>query len=153
MKRACTLLLGLFLLAAGRPALAAEPPPPGPLPNAVAMLSGELAGKTLSAVTFVPHLPGTPGGGQLTRLMLQAYLSPDGRALLRVWDPTRNSYTFPTERRWSLSGTKLCLDLPAPRGPVCADVHVWGPRIAGIGVNPYAMLDGDLKPGNWLGTR
>jgi hypothetical protein len=33
-------------------------------------------------------------------------------------------------------------------------VHVWGPRIAGVGVQPsYAMLDGDLKPGNVIGGR
>jgi hypothetical protein len=36
---------------------------------------------------------------------------------------------------------------------MCADVHVWGPRIAGVGAQPYAMLDGDLKPGNVIGGR
>jgi hypothetical protein len=36
---------------------------------------------------------------------------------------------------------------------MCAVVHVWGPRIAGIGTQPYAMLDGDLQPGNVVGGR
>jgi hypothetical protein len=114
-----------------------------------------LAGNTLSAVTWVPRSAATPGGGALSRFMLQAYLRQDGSALIRIWDPARNAYTRPVERNWTLSGSTLCLDLPAPGpGRVCAEVHIWGPRIAGVGTTPYAMLDGDLKPGNTLfGTR
>ena len=114
-----------------------------------------LAGNTLSAVTWVPRAAATLGGGALSRFMLQAYLRQDGSALIRVWDPARNAYTRPVERNWTLSGSRLCLDLPAPGpGRVCAEVHTWGPRIAGVGTAPYAMLDGDLKPGNMLfGTR
>jgi hypothetical protein len=110
-----------------------------------------LAGNTLSAVTWVPRSAATLGGGALSRFMLQAYLRQDGGALIRVWDPTRNAYTPPVERSWTLSGNRLCLDLPAPGpGRVCAEVHTWGPRIAGVGTAPYAMLDGDLRPGNTL---
>jgi hypothetical protein len=114
-----------------------------------------LAGNTLSAVTWVPRSATTSGGGALSRFMLQAYLRQDGSALIRIWDPARNAYTRPVERNWTLSGRRLCLDLPAPGpGRVCAEVHSWGPRIAGVGTAPYAMLDGDLKPGNTLfGTR
>ena len=118
-------------------------------------LGPRLAGHTMSVVAFVPRRPGAPGGGQLSRLIVQAYLGPDGRSLVRVWDPSRNAYTAPAERPWTLTGGTLCLDVPAPgNGPMCADVHVWGPRIAGVGVKPsYAMLDGDLKPGNVIGGR
>ena len=146
MKRACTLFLALLPFACIGVTKAAEPvaalaPPPN--------LMARLVGNTLSVVAFIPHRPGAPGGGELTRLMLQAYFQPDGRALVRVWDPWHDAYTVPAERKWSLTGTTLCLDVPPPgNGPMCADVHVWGPRIAGVGTKPYAMLDGDLKPGN-----
>ena len=110
-----------------------------------------LAGNTLSAVTWVPHSAATPGGGALSRFVLQAYLRQDGTALIRVWDAVRNAYTKPAERYWTLSGSRLCLDLPPPGpGGICADVHSWGPRIAGFGTAPYVMLDGDLKRGNAL---
>lgn len=114
-----------------------------------------LAGNTLSAVTWVPRSAAAPGGGALSRFMLQAYLRQDGSALIRVWDPAHNAYTRPVERSWTLSGSRLCLDLPAPGpGRVCAEIHSWGPRIAGVATAPYVMLDGDLKPGNTLfGTR
>jgi len=114
-----------------------------------------LAGNTLSAVAWVPRAAGASGGGNLSRLMLQAYLRPDWSALIRVWDAARNAYTQPAERKWTLAGNRLCPDLPSP-GPfrICADIHTWGPRIAGIGTAPYVMLDGDLKPGNvMLGNR
>jgi hypothetical protein len=114
-----------------------------------------LAGNTLSAVTWIPRSAATPGGGALSRFMFQAYLRADGSALIRIWDAARNAYTRPVERNWTLSGSRLCLDFPAP-GPSrgCAEVHSWGPRIAGVGTAPYFMLDGDLKPGNTLfGTR
>jgi hypothetical protein len=152
MRRACTLFLLLLPLAWVGPVTAAEPvaalaPPPN--------LLSRLIGNTLSVVAFIPRRPGGPGGGELTRLMLQAYFQPGGRALVRVWDPWHDAYTVPAERNWSLTGSTLCLDVPPPgNGPMCADVHVWGPRIAGVGVKPsYAMVDGDLKPGNVIGGR
>jgi hypothetical protein len=110
-----------------------------------------LPGNTLSAVTWVPRSAATPGGGALSRFLLQAYLRQDGSASIRVWDGIRNTYTKPVERYWTLSGSKLCLDVPPPGpGGICADVHSWGPRIAGFGTAPYVMLDGDLKRGNAL---
>ncbi|MBV9859454.1 MAG: hypothetical protein JO038_05040 [Alphaproteobacteria bacterium] len=149
MKRGLVIgmLAGFAAIAAAK---AADPLPPFP---------DLLAGNTLSAVTFVPRPPGAPGGGALSRIMLQAYLRRDGSALVRVWDPGRDAYTVPVERRWTVSNRTLCLDLtnigstgPAP-GIVCVDAHIWGPRIAGMGMHPYAMLDGDLQPGNRIGRR
>ena len=148
MKRALAALIGGIAVAAWlacAPSLrAAEPPPPNP---------GLIAGHTLNAVAFVPQ--NTPGRGELARIMLQAYLRPDGRALVRFWDTARNRYSPAAERGWSLSGKTLCLELPsgAAAASVCAEVHVWGPRIAGLGTQPYAMLDGDLQPGNAIGGR
>ena len=146
MKRVLLAALAVALLPffAARPLGAAE----APLPPV-----GAISGHTLNAVAHVPRPPGTAGGGELSRIMLQAYLRPDGRALVRVWDTARNRYTPAAERRWSLSGRTLCVDLPGggTPGSLCADVHVWGPRIAGIGTRPYAMIDGDLQPGNAIG--
>ena len=155
--RARTVLIALFsflaslssivLVIAGTDAKAANRPP---------TLADLLAGKTLSAVTWVPRAAAASSwGGALSRFMLQAYLRQDGSALIRVWDPARGAYTRPAERNWTLSGSRLCLDLPDPGpGRICAEVHSWGPRITGIGTAPYVMLDGDLKPGNAvLGTR
>jgi hypothetical protein len=144
MKRACKVLVALCSAIAADSVLAAEPP---------VVTASQLAGNTLSAVAFVPRGPGMAGGGELARIMLQAYLGADGRALVRTWDPSRDAYTAPAERRWSLSGSTFCVDVPlaGPR-PICSDIHIWGPRIAGIGVNPYAMLDGDLQPGNVVGA-
>ena len=141
------LVLGLAAAAssgAAVPARAAEPAPAAP---------GRLAGNTLNAVAFVPQT--APGRGELARIMLQAYLRPDGRALVRVWEPAHNRYSPAAERGWSLAGKTLCIELPAGAAvsSLCADVHVWGPRIAGIGTRPYAMLDGDLQPGNAIGGR
>jgi hypothetical protein len=143
MKRTLRFLCILSLSAWGGAAKAVEPPP---------VVPAQLIGKTLNAVAFVARQPGMPGGGQLARLMLQAYLAPGGHALVRVWDGARDAYSPPASLHWSLSGSTLCVDLPI-RGanPVCADVHIWGPRIAGVGAKPYAMLDGDLQPGNTLG--
>ena len=152
MKRACGLFFALLPLAFGNLAQAAEPvsAPVPPAPN----LAARLAGNTMSVVAFIPRRPGAPGGGELSRLLVQAYFGSDGRALVRVWDPWHDAYTVPAERKWTLSGATLCLDVPAPgNGPMCADVHVWGPRIAGVGTQPYAMIDGDLKPGNVIGGR
>jgi hypothetical protein len=145
MMRVCTVLVVLSSVAMVGAATAAEVPPPVSI--------NQLTGNTLSAVAFVPRPPGMPGGGELARVMLQAYLGPGGQALVRAWDPSRDSYSVPTGGHWSLNGSTFCVDLPI-RGahPVCADIHIWGPRIAGIGAKPYAMLDGDLQPGNALGA-
>ena len=142
MKRTSISLAALSFALASGGAMAAEPPP---------VIANQLIGNTLSAVAFVPRGPGMPGGGELARIMVQAYLSPDGRALVRAWDVGRGAYTVPSERRWSLSGSTFCIDLPlaGPR-PICADIHIWGPRIAGTNARPYAMIDGDLLPGNRL---
>jgi hypothetical protein len=120
--------------------------------DGAAPLSARLAGNTLSAVAFVPRADASSGGGSLLRLMFQAYLRPDGGAQLRVWDTVRNAYTAIEERRWSVSGSTLCIGVPriGIEGALCTDVHIWGPRIAGTGVSGFAMLDGDLKPGNSL---
>jgi hypothetical protein len=128
-------LVALLQLNPGGPARAADMPPP---------LATQLAGKTLSAVAYVPRSSGASGG--LQRIVLQAYLTADGRALLRQWIGSRNSYTALVQTHWSLSENRLCIDLPT--GQLCAKVHIWGPRIAGVGTQPYAMLDGDLQPGN-----
>ena len=144
MRRTSTVLVAWSLAVATNVALAADAPP---------ISAGQLAGNTLSAVAFVTRTAEMPGGGELARIMLQAYLGADGRALVRAWDPSRDAYTAPAERRWSLSGSTFCLDLPIKgANPVCADIHIWGPRVGGVGVKPYAMLDGDLRPGNALGT-
>jgi hypothetical protein len=135
-------LVALLLLAGGSPASAA-----GSAPS----LAAQLGGKTLSAVAYVPRASGA-GGGSLQRIVLQAYLAADGKTLLRQWIGARNSYSRPVQTRWSLSEDTLCINLPT--APLCAKVHIWGPRIAGIGTQPYAMLDGDLQPGNAItGTR
>jgi hypothetical protein len=108
-----------------------------------------LAGNTLSAVIWAPRSAATSGGGALSRFMMQAYLRPDGTAVVRVWDAARNAYTLPVERNWAGSGSSFCLDLPNPApARICTEIHSWGPRIAGIGTAPYAMLDGDLRPGD-----
>jgi len=148
MKRTGTAVVALGFIAHTGMAAAAEPPP---------VSAGQLAGNTLSAVLFVPRPAGLPGangptGGELERIMLQAYLSADGRALVRAWDASRDAYTAPAERHWSLNGSTFCVDVPlAGSQPICADIHIWGPRIAGVGAKPYAMLDGDLQPGNLVG--
>lgn len=116
-----------------------------------APLADALAGNTLSAVLFLPH-QAAAGGGSLDRVVFQAYLRADGSALMRRWQPTQNAYSPLAERRWSVSGNLLCLDFPAnervPR--ICVELHVWGPRIAGNSTGPgqFAMLDGDIEPGN-----
>jgi hypothetical protein len=157
MKPAYGLFLALLPLVFGSAAQdgaaqAAEPvaAPAAPIPN----LASRLSGNTLNVVAFMPRRSGAPGGGELTRLMLQAYLGPNGRAIVRVWDPWHDRYTVPAERPWSLAGSTLCVDVPAPgNGEMCADIHIWGPRVAGMGTRPYAMIDGDLKPGNVIGGR
>jgi len=134
---AVSLLLGASL---GASAQQAAPP-----------LAEVLTGKTLSAVLFLPHETGG-GGGSLDRVMFQAYLRPDGSALVRRWQPAQNAYSPVGERRWSVTGNRLCLDFPPnERVPhLCVEIHVWGPRIAGNTTGPgqFAMLDGDIEPGN-----
>src|SRR5690348_10642099 len=115
MKQAIAVCAALVALVLGDRAWAAE---------AAAPLAARLTGNTLSAVTFLPRKAGMPGGGELARVVLQAYLQPGGGALVRVWDPSRDSYTPAVERRWSLAGTRLCID--SPYGWICTDVHVWG---------------------------
>jgi hypothetical protein len=153
MKRAGTAFVALWFTGAAA-SWGAEPPP---------VSASQLAGNTLSAVAFVTRPAGQsgangpgangPNGGELERIMLQAYLGADGRALVRAWDPSRDAYTVPAERRWSLTGATFCVEVPlsGPQ-PICADIHIWGPRIAGVGAKPYAMLDGDLQPGNIIGA-
>lgn len=148
-------ILGLFVaaLAGWASAWAGDPPPVKP---------DELAGHTLSGVAYLRGSGTEPGGG-LRRIMLQVYLDADGSALIRYWVPERNGYSAPNQTRWSLSQNRLCIDMPAmPAGggngvktanPLCAVVHIWWPRIAGIGAQPYAMLDGDLQPGNIIAGR
>ena len=135
------LVLVLALSRLGPPA-AADPVP---------SLAAQLGGKTLSAVVYVPRTAGAPGGGSLQRIVLQAYLAVDGRTVVRQWVPERNSYSTPQRTTWRLNDKTLCIDLPS--APLCAEVHIWGPRIAGIGQQPYAMLDGDLQPGNAITGR
>jgi hypothetical protein len=116
-----------------------------------APLAGQLGGNTVNAVIFVPR--GTTGGkGALNRLMFQAFLRQNGSALVRVWDTARDSYTAPVERKWHAEGTTFCLDIPMSEiaGEACADVHIWGPRIAGTGTGRFFMLDGDIQSGNAL---
>jgi hypothetical protein len=164
MKRAFGFLFAVLPFVSGSSAQAAEPAAPHAAPAAVVhaapgplagpALAARLAGNTMSVVAFVPRRPGAPGGGQLSRLIVQAYLGPDGRSLVRVWDGSRNAYTVPAAHPWKLTGSTLCIEVPAPgNGPMCADVHVWGPRIAGVAAQPYAMIEGDLKPGNVIGGR
>lgn len=143
-KIACVILAGLLLapLALSRGVAATEAPP---------SLSSVLAGRTLSAVIYVRRPPWLRSDSELARFMFQAYLRANGSALVRVWDEGRDAYTRPIERRWTASERRLCVGLPRP-GPaqVCADVHLWGPQIAGMGISPYVMLDGDIEPGDTI---
>lgn len=142
MKTACIALLALSTAVAGG-AFAAT--------NSGIPLPGGLAGHTLNAVAYVAAPPGSHGS-HLVRFMVQAYLGPRGRAMVRIWDQSRDAYTPVAERGWSLEGSTLCVGLTgnAP-ARLCADVHVWGPRIAGAGINPYVQINGDLQPGNTVG--
>lgn len=144
MKPALATVFALLTAAATGVSAAPEPAPAA---------QPVLAGHTLNAFAYVSAPPGSHRGG-LDRLMLQAYLGPGGRALVRVWDEARRAYTPVAERPWSLAGRTLCVGLPAGGPPkLCADVHIWGPRIAGTGIQPYVQLDGDLQPGDTIGGR
>lgn len=140
------IIAAMVLLAAGSGRAGAQ--------NAAPASPGLLAGRSLSAVIYVRRPSSEPGPSELARFMFQAYLRAGGGALVRVWDTARDAYTRPSERRWSATGSRFCLGLPAPAPPrICADLHLWGPRIAGLGTEPYVMLDGDLKPGNVIAVR
>jgi hypothetical protein len=116
-------------------------------------LGAALAGNTLAAVMFLPQE--AQRGERLDRVVFQAFLRPDGSALIRRWDTARDAYTVPAEGHWRVSARTLCMDFPglADGDPnICIDVHVWGPKIAGNTSGPgrFAMLDGDIEPGNSL---
>lgn len=115
----------------------------------LSIFADRLAGNTLSAVIYVRRSAPASSRSILARFSLQAYLRQDGSASVRVWIAARDVYTATAERSWTLSGDTLCLEIPElGPGRICANVHIWGPRIAGIGTDPYVMLDGDLRPGN-----
>ncbi len=114
-------------------------------------LSARLPGNTVSAVMFLPHEGQV--GEALDRVMFQAYLRPDGSALMRRWDSAHDAYTEPANGRWRITGDTLCLAFPDLPGPeICVETHVWGPRIAGNTAGPgrFALLDGNVEPGNSL---
>jgi hypothetical protein len=115
----------------------------------------DFADKTLSGVAFIPQttpqvgIAGTPG---LKTVMFQAYLRPDGSALVRAWDPATNRYTPTDTRPWRGEGSTLCLAVPAfalPE-PLCIALHSWGPAFGGSGVNYSAMVKGDVRQGSAL---
>src|SRR5438874_643091 len=95
-------VLVLVSLGAASPAGGADPPQ---------ILAAQLGDKTLSAVAYVPGPPGAGGG--LQRLVLQAYLAPDGSGLVRQWVIARNNYSPPERTRWSLADDILCIGLPS----------------------------------------
>jgi hypothetical protein len=114
-------------------------------------------GNTVNAVAFLPVDPSephlaAPGSGSLLRIMFQAYLRPDGEALVRSWDARVGRYTPVSNQPWRLDGSTLCLAVPSfeLREPLCFDVHLWGRNFAGHGVNANGMIKGDVKPGNGL---
>jgi hypothetical protein len=114
-------------------------------------LASRLLGDTLNVVVYAQRSAAFPNETGLLRFSLQAYLQQDGSALVRLWTPARDRYTPAVEGKWTLSGDRLCLDIPNPDlRRICADVHVWGRRLAGVGTGPYVMLDGDLTPGNTI---
>ena len=110
-----------------------------------------LAGNTVSGILYLPREAAK--GETLDRVVFQAFLRRDGSALIRRWVPARDRYTSAEERRWSLTGSTLCLDFPpdtnVPR--LCIETHVWGPRIAGNTTEgQFAMLDANIEPGNTI---
>jgi len=114
-------------------------------------LSARLPGNTVSAILFLPHEGAA--GEVLDRVMFQAYLRTDGSALMRRWDGAHDAYTAPADGHWRVTGDTLCLAFPDMPGPeICIETHVWGPRIAGNTAGPgrFALLDGNIEPGNSL---
>jgi hypothetical protein len=142
----------IVILLASLPTAASAAPNGQPqAADAQSSLAGRLIGQTLTAVVFAARPAAPPGEGGLRRFALQAYLRADGSALVRVWNPARDAYGPTAERRWSLSGDRFCLDAPIPGpGRICTDIHIWGPRVAGVGIGPYVMIDGDLRPGDTI---
>jgi hypothetical protein len=119
--------------------------------QAAPSLEADLANNTLAADMFLPH---ERGGNSLERVMFQAYLRADHTALVRRWDAQHNVYTAPAASHWHVDGSNLCMNFPGldDAGDICIEVHVWGPRIAGntAGSGPFALLDGNIEPGNSL---
>ena len=141
MMLRCGLALLLFAAATGARADDAAP-----------SLGARLAGNTVNGVLFAPRGTLPRGGGELERLVFQAFLRPDGTALVREWDTRHDAYAATVAGHWRVEADTLCLDLPQPGvvGATCIEVHVWGPRIAGNGTGRFVMLDGDIAPGNAL---
>ena len=115
----------------------------------------DFADKTLSGVAFLPQAvpqADTAGTPSLRTVMFQAYLRPDGSALVRSWDPVANRYTATDTRPWRGEGDTLCLTVPGFALPdaLCVSLHVWGPEFAGTGVNHNGMIKGDVRPGSAL---
>jgi hypothetical protein len=132
-------------------------PHSGYAPRPVIDARAFFTGNTLSAVAFIPREEDeqeadSPTSGALLRVMFQAYLRPDGGALVRAWDPRVGRYTPVASERWQLEGSALCLRVPFfnEPGPMCFDVHLWGRNFAGHGINANGMIKGDVKPGNVL---
>ncbi len=122
-------------------------------PNAMAPdAAKDFIDKTLSGVAFIPLA--TPqanigGNSGLKTVMFQAYLRPDGTALVHAWDPATNRYTPTDTRPWRADGGTLCLTVPAFALPdaLCIALHTWGPAFGGSGVNFNAMVKGDVRQG------
>jgi hypothetical protein len=147
--RSTAVAIALCVLAAA-PAVRAEEAPVPLIGKAVA---DRIVGNTVSAVAYLGR-SNARGGGSLDRVVFQAFIRQDGSSVVRMWDPARNAYTVPAERRWSMTDNRLCIGVPQPAdGQICADVHMWGPRIAGVSQVPYVMLDGDIKEGNRIDSR
>ncbi|HUB96453.1 MAG TPA: hypothetical protein VL993_11070 [Stellaceae bacterium] len=122
-----------------------------PAQEAAPSLATVLQDNTLAADMFLPR---ERGGNSLDRVMFQAYLRANGTALVRRWDAPHDAYTAPAEAHWSVTGSTLCMNFPGfeVTGDICIELHVWGPRIAGnsTGTGPFALLDGNIEPGNSL---
>jgi hypothetical protein len=160
MIRRCAALLALAALCGAGPAGAAGPAPSAHSGPNIDPLDAakDLVDKTLSGVAFLPQaIPATPdrpaeGAASLKTVMFQAYLRPDGSALVRAWDPIANRYTPTDTRPWRGDGATLCLTVPAFALPeaLCIALHAWGPAFAGTGINYNAMVKGDVRAGSTL---
>ena len=148
-------LTAVFALAlAVTPAFAAGPAPDGhghgsdkSGPNIDALdAAKDLVDKTLSGVAFIPQ---ANNASSLKTVMFQAYLRPDGSALVRAWDSVANRYTPTDTRPWRGTGDQLCLTVPAFGLPeaLCIQLHAWGVAFAGTGINVNAMVKGDVRTG------
>ena len=133
--------IGVMLAAAG-----ALPPPQERLPQPPPLTREAFVGHTLSAVTFGPG----GKGKTVDAVMWQAFLQPDGGAVMRRWDTGRNAYAPAVRTTWELRGERFCLGQSpsGASGPACVDLHGWGTTLHGIGADGRSMVKGDLKPGN-----